>query len=342
MRTVLPDILRFLASHQHYLLAGWLTYFAAKLITWVVANPARNGGWTPARVLEALAPRPLWQSRSSHFDVFMFLLERLIAPLLALGELALLTLIAKGIAETLGAVAHLHPVIQLNAWALVPVALVGFIVTDFSSYLAHYLMHFVPALWEIHKVHHSASTLSPFTTSRSHPFEQKFNLALNTTFTGLYFGLVFTFFSATIDQLIISIAFTHFLFDVFLLGSIRHSDLDIGFGRLERIFVSPRVHHLHHSVEQAHWNKNMGIVLSVWDHMFGTFHAVKKGQAFTFGIGEGAEVDAGFNGVYGGLLRPVARMFGVLIAGRPHSAPVGEMAVAAGADAVVLGDERSD
>ena len=34
------------------------------------------------------------------------------------------------------------------------------IVNDFFSYLTHYLMHTIPFLWEFHKTHHSATTLT--------------------------------------------------------------------------------------------------------------------------------------------------------------------------------------
>lgn len=306
----------FIANHQHYLVAGWATFFLAKALTFIAMQPRPSDGWTLSAVAGVIFPRTLWASRSSWFDVFMFVLERLIAPILTLGELAAMTLLAKLVSDLFGA-AHVRPVGELTGVAMVICAVLGFVISDLAGYGAHYLMHHVPALWEIHKLHHSALVLSPFTTSRSHPIERKVNSLMNCLLSGVFFGLVGALYHTTIDQLLVEIALTKFIFDVMLLGSIRHSDLRISFGVMERIFVSPRVHQLHHSSDPRHWNRNMGIVLSLWDHMFGTFHAVENGQTFTFGTGEGREVDSSHNGFYGGLINPIFRMCKVLSTKRP-------------------------
>ena len=42
---------------------------------------------------------------------------------------------------------------------------------DFSTWVVHYMLHKIPFLWEFHKIHHSATTLNPFTQYRIHPIE---------------------------------------------------------------------------------------------------------------------------------------------------------------------------
>ena len=42
---------------------------------------------------------------------------------------------------------------------------------DFSKFFIHRFMHKWPILWSIHKVHHSATTLTPMTVFRTHPLE---------------------------------------------------------------------------------------------------------------------------------------------------------------------------
>ena len=42
---------------------------------------------------------------------------------------------------------------------------------DFSRFLVHKALHRIPVLWSIHKVHHSAEYLTPFTVYRTHPLE---------------------------------------------------------------------------------------------------------------------------------------------------------------------------
>ena len=55
----------------------------------------------------------------------------------------------------------------------------------------------------------------------------------------------------------------------------------------EWLFITPRFHHIHHSDIPEHYRGNMGVILSVWDHLFGTYvdpQSVK--EKLRFGIGE--------------------------------------------------------
>ena len=47
-----------------------------------------------------------------------------------------------------------------------------FIVDDFTKYFVHRWMHKIPLLWAIHKVHHSAKTMTPITVYRVHPIRR--------------------------------------------------------------------------------------------------------------------------------------------------------------------------
>ena len=46
-----------------------------------------------------------------------------------------------------------------------------FTIDDFSKYIIHRFMHRWPILWSLHKVHHSATVLTPMTVFRTHPLE---------------------------------------------------------------------------------------------------------------------------------------------------------------------------
>tara|TARA_B100000900_G_scaffold393368_1_gene389773 strand:- start:69 stop:848 length:780 start_codon:yes stop_codon:yes gene_type:complete len=160
-----------------------------------------------------------------------------------------------------------------------------FLLDDFARFALHYALHKVPILWEFHKFHHSAETLTPLTVTRAHPVE----------------GLLFTMRSAVVQG--ITIAVFLFLFgqqlnlvtilgvNVFVilfhgLGSnLRHSHISIQYPEaVERILMSPAQHHLHHSSDIQHFDKNFGVALSVWDRMAGSFlHSTRA--PFTFGIG---------------------------------------------------------
>ena len=45
------------------------------------------------------------------------------------------------------------------------------ILNDFMTYVIHLLFHKIPFLWEFHKIHHSATSMNPFTQYRLHPIE---------------------------------------------------------------------------------------------------------------------------------------------------------------------------
>jgi sterol desaturase/sphingolipid hydroxylase (fatty acid hydroxylase superfamily) len=56
---------------------------------------------------------------------------------------------------------------------------------------------------------------------------------------------------------------------------------------LEWIIVTPRFHHIHHSENPAHYNRNLAVLFPIWDHFFGTyFDPEKVDRDLTFGIGE--------------------------------------------------------
>jgi len=63
---------------------------------------------------------------------------------------------------------------------------------------------------------------------------------------------------------------------VFILKRIRglvvHSNIDIRWRLIERIYVTPFFHHWHHSDEPGTWNKNYAVSLPVTDWLFGTLH----------------------------------------------------------------------
>jgi len=144
------------------------------------------------------------------------------------------------------------------AWVQFAVFLV---VKDFLEWCVHNLLHRVPWLWEFHKLHHSIEELDWIGNFRFHWMEI-------VVYQGLtYLPLVMLGASGGV---ILAIA-------VFatLVGHLNHSNLNISWGPLRYAINSPRMHVWHHDLE---WPSdrprgvNFGIVLSVWDWLFGTAH----------------------------------------------------------------------
>jgi sterol desaturase/sphingolipid hydroxylase (fatty acid hydroxylase superfamily) len=151
---------------------------------------------------------------------------------------------------------------------------------DFTSYIIHRFMHSQPWLWHVHSVHHSAKVLTPLTTYRQHPLEP---LILNVCRAGAA-GLGLVFFRAFFPNETpvftlygLGAGFFVYMFTV----NLHHSMIPVSYPKvLRRIFVSPHLHHLHHSKNEKHFNCNYGVVFSVWDQIFGTY------QDQEFGLGE--------------------------------------------------------
>jgi len=168
-----------------------------------------------------------------------------------------------------------------------------FVADDFSRYVVHRLLHRVPALWALHKLHHSAQVLTPATVYRFHPLETALYSLRTIVTQGTVLGVFFYGFGMRLDAWDIAGAnlFT-FLFN--LAGSnLRHSHIRLGYGRyLERLLISPAQHQLHHSNRPEHFGHNFGSFLAVWDALFGTLALSHNQRRHGYGLRPGqAEPD---------------------------------------------------
>jgi sterol desaturase/sphingolipid hydroxylase (fatty acid hydroxylase superfamily) len=146
-----------------------------------------------------------------------------------------------------------------------------FLAYDLGFFVDHSLKHRIPALWELHKAHHSAEVLTPLVNFRVHPLDSLIlanNLAL---IIGVIGGVAqyalgrkavsFTLF----DQNVLMLLY------IYLTAQLQHSEIWIPFtGVWGRVFMSPAHHQLHHSADPAHFNCNMGASLAIWDWIAGT------------------------------------------------------------------------
>lgn len=172
---------------------------------------------------------------------------------------------------------------------------VFFLAYDFGRFAAHTLLHDVPALWEFHKVHHSAEVLTPMTAYRAHPLDLLVMLWVPTLVTGLAtwgFNLLapgkigfFTFLGLHV-----------LLWAVNLIDNLRHSHVWITYGPAAgRWIVSPAHHQLHHSCDPRHeingrGGCNRGFSLAMWDRWYGTFRLPEREpEKFRMGLGDGTD-----------------------------------------------------
>jgi len=158
-----------------------------------------------------------------------------------------------------GALGRRLDVLQIDLLARLPAGahlLIYWLLGDFIHYWLHRLEHSWAPLWAFHSVHHSQTEMTFVSTHRFHPVEQ---LVMNL--------------SMVVPLLVIGIPPSSWIgvtITLWIFDAVQHSALDWTYGRGYALFVSPRFHALHHSIEPRHSNGNYSKILSAWDYLFGT------------------------------------------------------------------------
>ena len=146
---------------------------------------------------------------------------------------------------------------ELPAWVVV---IASVIALDFIIYLQHVMVHAVPALWRLHRVHHADPDFDVTTGARFHPVEIILSMLIK-------FAAIMVLGPPVVAVII---------FEVLLNSTamFNHSNVKIplGIDRVLRFFiVTPDMHRVHHSVEDDEANSNFGFNLPWWDRLFGTY-----------------------------------------------------------------------
>jgi sterol desaturase/sphingolipid hydroxylase (fatty acid hydroxylase superfamily) len=127
-----------------------------------------------------------------------------------------------------------------------------FVAMDGLNWFAHLGNHRVRVLWRFHELHHSQEDMSVLTVFRTHPLiHVSYLIALIPGIVLLANGALPT------TLLVIYGAIVAFA----------HSNTNLGFGPLERMFVSPNYHRIHHKVDGPQ-DVNLGFALTIWDQLF--------------------------------------------------------------------------
>jgi len=272
----------------------------------------RRGRFNPRLIAHALFPRRILRHSSTTADFGYMLFNCFVyAGIFGMAGLSYQFLTngtLQGLIQVFGPAApSTLPVMAQRAG----VTLVLFLAYELGYWIDHYLKHRVPVLWELHKVHHTAETLTPLTTFRMHPLDTFIFghiLAVTAAFGNGFAAYAFgdsTYQYALSGTNIILVVFIH------VYVHLQHTQIWIAFrGALGRIFLSPAHHQIHHSTNPIHFNKNLGSCLAVWDWLFGTLHIPEKNrEKLVFGI-EPMQPDA--HTITGAFIAPFGRAFTVM------------------------------
>jgi len=223
--------------------------------------------------LRTLFSKRIWLHRSSLADMKIILINTvfrmLIIPSTFLSSVAIAAFISWTLTRIFG---HKPELGWSPFWVTAFYSVVIFLVDDWARFYFHYLQHRWRWLWVFHQVHHSALVLTPLTLFRTHPVDILWARCRNALTYGLVTGIFFFCFGPSLSGWdILGAAAAGFLFN--LAGSnLRHSQVWLHFGPLEPVFLSPAAHQIHHSVDAAHYDRNFGVCLTLWDRLWKTHY----------------------------------------------------------------------
>ena len=172
-----------------------------------------------------------------------------------------------------GALLILAGVFQFKFFTISPSWLywaVLFFALDCCFYWEHRAEHYVRILWAVHVTHHSSEDFNLTTGFRSSVFRPFVSLWFFLPLTLLGFEPLHILFMDAICQIYGIIVHTRFIkkmpawFDAF--------------------FVSPSHHRVHHASNILYLDKNMGMVLIIWDRLFGTFQKEEDFEKVKYGL----------------------------------------------------------
>lgn len=177
------------------------------------------------------------------------------------------------------------PLFEASPSAAVAWTILWVVVIDFAVFLAHYLQHRWPVLWQFHQVHHSAEVLTPMTFFRMHPVDLITN-TLMTAALGSFAVASYHYFADHDPRPYQIMSINIVLFVFYVVGyNLRHSHIWLSYPPwLSYIFISPAQHQTHHSVDARHFDRNFGLIFSVWDWMFGTLYVPRGYEKLSFGL----------------------------------------------------------
>ena len=127
---------------------------------------------------------------------------------------------------------------------------------DLYYYWAHRAFHAVPFLWRFHAIHHSVEDMDWVAAHRTHPIDTGLT---NSGF--VIVALLFSFHPAAMAIHGLQFAWHSLL---------KHSNVNVSWGILRWLYVTPTFHHWHHGNTREAWDKNFSAQFPVWDILFGT------------------------------------------------------------------------
>jgi sterol desaturase/sphingolipid hydroxylase (fatty acid hydroxylase superfamily) len=127
------------------------------------------------------------------------------------------------------------------------------VLMDACNWYVHLLNHKVRALWRFHELHHSQEDMSALTVFRTHPL-------IHLSYLGAAIPGILLLANGNLSITVLALYGAMVAF--------AHSNTRLGFGPVERVFVSPNFHRIHH-LRDGPQDVNLGFTLTIWDQLAG-------------------------------------------------------------------------
>jgi len=145
-----------------------------------------------------------------------------------------------------------------------------FIFEDLAFYFEHRVDHYCRIFWAVHITHHSSEEFNLTTGFRSSVLQPLYRFIYFIPLVLIGFRPLDIVFMYSLTQIYGILVHTRYI-----------NKMPAWF---ETIFVSPAHHRVHHASNIRYLDRNMGMVLIIWDKLFGTFQEELKSDPVKFGL----------------------------------------------------------
>lgn len=223
---------------------------------WLLASITYVSGFLAVAFWEMAAPRREWSISTlrrwtNNFAIFITssAATYLLVPALTVGFAHTVSTQGWGMFNAIG---------NGGPWIIIA----GILILDFAQYLEHRLMHQVPLLWRLHRMHHADLDYDVTTGFRFHPLE---GVLATCWRMGIIAAFGLPVVSVMIAELLL-IAMNYFVHG--------NACVSLNLDRiLRKLIVTPDLHRVHHSIEKTEANANFGSIFSFWDRALGSYIA---------------------------------------------------------------------
>lgn len=147
--------------------------------------------------------------------------------------------------------------------------LVLWVIGDFAYYWVHRAEHTTRLFWASHSIHHSSTEFN-YTTAVRMPWMEMFYKPIIVLWAPLLgFNPVMY---AALGALAL------------IFGQLQHSETVGSLGVLDKIFVTPLNHRVHHASNHEYLDKNFGASFIIWDRIFGSYQAFDETIDIRYGV----------------------------------------------------------